>query len=106
VEFQNLALAEWVAKLHPTPAVGGIPLAEGMSFLQQNENLDRAYYAGFLGPVTTAGNTELFVNLRCAKISNGQISLYVGAGITKDSDPKQEWEETQNKAKTLWTALP
>ncbi len=106
VDFQNLALAEWVAKLHPTPAVGGIPLAEGMSFLQQNENLDRAYYAGFLGPVTTAGNTELFVNLRCAKISNGQISLYVGAGITKDSDPEQEWEETQNKAKTLWTALP
>ena len=47
----------------------------------------------------------MFVNLRCARIISQDLQLYVGAGITQDSDPQKEWEETQNKAKTLLAAL-
>ena len=92
-------------KLHPTPAVGGIPVAEGMRFLKEHEKLDRGYYTGFLGPVKKEYQIDLFVNLRCAQIISEGLQLYVGAGITKESDPEKEWEETQNKAKTLLAAL-
>jgi isochorismate synthase len=44
---------------------------------------------------------DLFVNLRCMKITPDYISLYVGGGITLDSDPAEEWNETRLKALSL-----
>ena len=49
--------------------------------------------------------TNLFVNLRCLKLEEDQAILYVGGGITKDSDPEQEWIETMNKAQTMKAVL-
>ena len=105
VEAQNINTTALLKKLNPTPAVGGIPVEEGMRFLVKYENLDRAYYTGFLGPIMGEGQIDLFVNLRCAQIIPDGLLMYVGAGITHDSDPEREWEETQNKAKTLLAAL-
>ena len=105
VDSPSFNALELIKKLHPTPAVGGVPLEEGMQFLTKNENLDRGYYAGFLGPVSKELKIDLFVNLRCAQILKEGLLLYVGAGITSDSDPENEWEETQNKTKTLLAAL-
>ena len=45
--------------------------------------------------------TNLFVNLRCTELFANAVNLYVGGGITKDSIPEAEWEETELKAKTL-----
>jgi isochorismate synthase len=105
VKTSKVNVAELVNRLHPTPAVGGIPVEEGLQFLTENENLDRAYYTGFLGPIVEDDEIDLFVNLRCAQIVQKGLLLYVGAGITSESDPEKEWEETQNKAKTLLAAL-
>jgi isochorismate synthase len=105
VDAEKVNPKELVQKLHPTPAVGGIPLEAGLRFLSENENLDRAYYTGFLGPVFSETQIDLYVNLRCAQMTKKGLLLYVGAGITADSDPQKEWEETQNKAKTLLAAL-
>lgn len=105
VDSLNINITELVKKLHPTPAVGGIPVAEGLRFLVDHENLNRSYYAGFLGPVGGEDHIDLYVNLRCAQMTQEGLLLYVGAGITLDSDPEKEWQETENKAKTLWAAL-
>jgi isochorismate synthase len=105
VEAQNINTTALLKKLHPTPAVGGIPVEEGMRFLAKHENLDRAYYTGFLGPVMGEDQMDLFVNLRCAQMIPKALVLYVGAGITQDSDPEKEWVETHNKSKTLLAAL-
>ncbi|MEK9604437.1 MAG: isochorismate synthase [Flavobacteriaceae bacterium] len=105
VHAREINIANLVKKLHPTPAVGGIPVEEGMRFLSKHENLDRAYYAGFLGPILESEKIDLFVNLRCAQMTEEGLILYVGAGITSESDPEKEWEETQHKAKTLLAAL-
>ena len=45
--------------------------------------------------------TALYVNLRCMQIDSQHTYLYVGGGITKDSIPQKEYEETQNKAQTM-----
>ena len=103
--LDQVLFIELIKTLHPTPAVGGIPVEEGTQFLIKNEKLDRAYYAGFLGPVWEDTKIDFFVNLRCAQILKEAILLYVGAGITFESDPEKEWEETQNKTKTLLAAL-
>ena len=105
LEVEQVNMTALLKKLHPSPAVCGIPVELGMSFLKENENLDRGYYTGFFGPVNGEDQIDLFVNLRCARIISQDLQLYIGAGITQESDPEKEWEETQNKAKTLLAAL-
>ena len=101
----NGSLWEFVDAMHPTPAVAGQPKEEAICYIKQLEPHDRDYYTGFLGPIRPHGETDLFVNLRCMKISPEYISLYVGGGITLESDPAEEWNETQLKAQSLLKIL-
>ena len=93
--------------LHPTSAVGGMPKAAAMAFLQQHEHYDRAYYSGFLGPVNVNGPglAGLYVNLRCLQLRPTEAILYAGTGLTVDSDPAREWQETEMKLQTISTIL-
>ena len=87
--------------LHPTSAVCGMPKTEALQFILENEGYDRSFYAGYLGPVNVENESALYVNLRCMKIENQIATLYAGAGITEDSDPAKEWQETELKCQTL-----
>ena len=94
-------VAELIKGLHPTPAVCGLPKAEAYRFIEQVEQHDRRFYTGYLGPWRLNGMSTLFVNLRCAEITNDKISLFVGGGLTAASNPEKEWQETELKATTL-----
>lgn len=91
--------------LHPTPAVCGLPKAVAEAFILQNENYDRSYYSGYLGELNLNERTSLFVNLRCVELENNLASIYVGGGITADSIPENEWEETVSKAEVMKKVL-
>jgi len=91
--------------LHPTSAVCGMPKPEALDFIKRYEAFDRALYSGFLGPVNIEGNTHLAVNLRCAKINHASATLFAGVGITADSEPEKEWQETQIKLQTMSKVL-
>lgn len=97
----DCSLINLVSQLHPTPAIGGLPRNNALHFIQNNELYNREYYAGFLGKIESNSNAQLFVNLRCMKLLSSQAVIYVGGGITAQSNPKKEWEETQLKALTL-----
>lgn len=94
-------LQKIVEFLHPTPAVCGLPKENAKQFILANEGYDRKFYTGFLGELNLKTNSDLFVNLRCMEIQQNQVHLYIGCGITKDSDPKKEYFETANKAMTM-----
>lgn len=104
-------LGEIIHKLHPTPAVCGLPKEPAMKFIVENESYDREFYTGFLGELnidfTTyrTTNSNLFVNLRCMKLENKSASVFVGCGITKDSEPEKEYWETVNKSMTIKKSL-
>ncbi len=87
--------------LHPTSAVCGMPLEPALKFLKEHEGYDRQYYAGYLGPVNFINQTNLFVNLRCMQLQDEKALLYAGAGVTVDSNPEEEWNETEMKLNTL-----
>ncbi|WAC12331.1 chorismate-binding protein [Dyadobacter pollutisoli] len=87
--------------LHPTSAVCGVPKLPSLTFLTEIEGYDRSFYSGFLGPVQVNGDTNLFVNLRTVRFKDGKATFFAGAGITEDSDPGREWEETEMKCDTL-----
>ncbi len=93
-----------VVDLHPTAAVCGTPTEEAMKEIIKVESHKRQYYAGYLG-IYSPQAFELFVNLRCTLIDKENYHLFVGGGITKDSDADLEWEETENKTLTLLKTL-
>ena len=104
---EDASLKQLVLLLHPTPAVCGLPKRNAKDFIIENEGYNRSFYAGFLGEINKNQNseTDLFVNLRCMQIISKsdkiEAHLYIGCGITKDSNPKNEWQETTNKAITM-----
>lgn len=105
-------LKEVIGLLHPTPAVCGLPKMESKQFILENENYDRTFYTGYLGELNSSSSSEktssdLFVNLRCMEIEidfdakTAKANLFMGCGITKDSIPEKEWEESVNKSMTM-----
>jgi len=93
-----------ISILHPTPAVCGFPKEASKTFILEKENYDRAFYTGFLGELNIP-NSELYVNLRCMQYEHDKIKIYVGGGITIDSNAEREWEETVSKTKTIKKVL-
>lgn len=104
-EIGGFNLKQLLQTLHPTPAVCGLPKKEAQSFILENENYSRSFYTGFLGEMNVNSKTELFVNLRCVEFENQQAHIYIGGGITSESNPQKEWEETIAKTKTIKKAL-
>jgi len=91
--------------LHPTPAVCGYPKTEACRLILAHEGYDRSYYSGFIGPLNQVGKTDLYVNLRCASMTDKNLILYAGGGLMPDSDLKSEWEETEVKLQTLLSLI-
>ncbi|GAB2495686.1 chorismate-binding protein [Algoriphagus taiwanensis] len=98
--FPNLGTV-MLELLHPTSAVCGMPRKEAHDFLQTHEGFDRSFFAGFLGPVNIQEETSIYVNLRTANLQGEKAILFAGAGVTEDSDPEMEWEETELKCNII-----
>lgn len=98
-------LGKIIAELHPTPSISGYPKMESLEFIYKHEDHQRDYYCGLLGPLNMNNTSNLFVNLRCMRIYDNSLVLYVGAGITIDSNPEAEWQETVDKSQTLLSTV-
>lgn len=99
------SVLELVGALHPTPAVGGMPLREALELIAELEPFDRGLYAGPVGWVDARGDGEWAVALRCAQVDGSRARLFTGAGIVAGSDPSAEWAETQSKLEPMLQAL-
>lgn len=104
-KFSVNQISNIISKLHPTPAVCGLPKEKAMMLIKQIEKHEREYYAGYLGCVDKDLSCNLFVNLRSMKIINNGFAIYVGGGITKQSKAEKEWLETCYKSEILLNSL-
>ena len=98
------SIVQLIGHLHPGPAICGMPKEKAMDMIKSMEHHDRAYYCGYLG-LRTQNDTSLFINLRCMQIFKDQFALYVGGGLTAQSNGESEWEETSIKSKTLESVI-
>ena len=101
IQYLQNKTGELLSVLHPTPAVCGMPQQDAYQYIKEVEDHDRKFYTGFLGPWQLNGQSELFVNLRCAEFNRTALHLFVGGGLTASSVAESEWEETEYKSKTL-----
>lgn len=94
-----------VERLHPTPAVGGVPQADALDFIQNHEPHNRGWYASPIGWFDANGDGEFIVALRSAALTNSNIHLFAGAGIVGASDAEKEWREIGLKFRPIQDTL-
>ena len=94
-----------VGRLHPTPAVGGLPGLRAQRFIADHEPVPRGWYASPIGWFDAEGDGEFAVGLRSGAFVGDRAYLYAGNGIVKDSDPASEYAETKLKLASLSAAL-
>jgi menaquinone-specific isochorismate synthase len=98
-------IADLVATLHPTPAVGGTPRDASLAMIDALEPEPRGRYAGPCGWIDRHGDGEFVVALRGGDIAGARAVLHAGSGIVAGSDPGLEWAETQQKLTPMLQAL-
>ncbi len=99
------SVLDLVARLHPTPAVGGTPRELALELIAEEEPIERGWYAGPLGWLDRHGDGEFVVALRSGVVRGREASLFAGCGIVADSDPEREWDESSAKLLALGSAL-
>ena len=105
----NLKLSEVLPRLTPTPALCGFPREKAYNQIIETEAHRRMCYGGFVGLKSTE-HTCLFANLRSAMVNINQgnpfidkycYNLFGGGGLTRYSDPDNEYNETYVKMYSL-----
>lgn len=97
-----IRLEKLLRDLSPTPALCGQSKEFALKEIKHLEKFDRGCYGGFCGPYHSIDDFSFNVILRCAAFDQKQICIYVGGGITKDSNVVSEWEETRLKAENTF----
>ena len=103
----EMKLGDVLNAVFPCGSVTGAPKKRSMEIIQELEPQERDYYCGALGWIDPSGDFAFSVPIRTleihqdAKTHASPFSLGIGAGITIDSEPEQEWEECQIKAAFL-----
>ncbi|WP_181349505.1 isochorismate synthase MenF [Thalassobacillus sp. CUG 92003] len=98
-------LLDVVERLHPTPAVGGLPRNKALDYIQQHEVMERGWYAGPIGWFDSDHNGEFAVAIRSALVQKDEASLFAGCGVLGESEPEAEYEETAIKLTPMLTVL-
>ncbi|PLS14961.1 isochorismate synthase [Bacillus sp. M6-12] len=102
---KEASIFKMIEKLHPTPALGGLPKDKAVVIIREAELLERGFYAAPIGWTDGYGNGEFAVGIRSALIQGKNASLFAGCGIVENSNPESEYKETQIKFKPMLSAL-
>ncbi|MDZ4788904.1 MAG: anthranilate synthase component I family protein [Blastochloris sp.] len=90
-----------VHRCFPGGSITGAPKKKAMEVIQQLEAEERGSYTGAFGYFGFDGSVQLGMTIRTCERKGEHLSFRVGSGITIDSDPVKEFEETNHKAKAM-----
>lgn len=102
---EDAHVLDLVECLHPTPAVGGVPTARALDWIERSEPFERGWYSGAVGWFDAQGDGEFNVALRSGLIRRNIALLYAGAGIVRESAAAAEYNETTLKLAAMLTSL-
>jgi para-aminobenzoate synthetase component 1 len=89
----------------PGGSITGAPKIRAMELLEELEPVRRGPYTGALGWIGPDGAMATSIIIRTFVADGSRLSLHVGGGITYQSDPAAEWDETVAKARGPLTAI-
>ena len=89
----------------PAGTLSGAPKVRAMEIIDELEPDRRGIYGGAIGYLSWTGNMDTAIAIRTAVIKNDIIKVRAGGGIVHDSDPESEYQESLNKAQSIFNAL-
>lgn len=89
----------------PGGSITGAPKLRAMEIIDELEHGRRNLYTGSIGYLTLDGDCDFNIVIRTALYQEGVYHLGAGGGITCESEPEFEYEETLQKAKAVLEAL-
>lgn len=94
-----------LAATFPGGSVTGAPKIRAMQIIAELEPTPRHAYCGSLGYIGFNGQMDLNILIRTVTASQGWWQIPVGGGITVQSNPQAEYQETLDKAAGLLAAI-
>jgi len=97
---ENVSYPDLIRACFPGGSITGCPKIRCMEIIEELETFSRNIYTGTVFLMNRDFLTSNIV-IRTAVINNNTIFLNSGGAITIDSDPEQEYEETEHKLKNI-----
>jgi para-aminobenzoate synthetase component 1 len=85
----------------PGGSITGAPKIKAMEVIRELENVPRGFYTGAFGYFGFDGSAQLGMSIRTCERRKDRLTFWTGSGITIDSDPVKEFEETNHKARAI-----
>lgn len=89
----------------PAGTLSGAPKVRAMEIIDELESTRRATYGGAVGYFSFSGSADTAITIRTAVIKDGTAYVQAGGGVVADSVPQNEYYETLNKARAMFTAI-
>ncbi|MDA0375106.1 MAG: anthranilate synthase component I family protein, partial [Planctomycetota bacterium] len=101
----GVTIGDLLRATFPGGSITGAPKLRCMEILEQLEWVRRGVYTGSIGWLGPGPRLHLNVAIRTMVVREGVVRFHVGGGVTADSDPAAEYEETLHKAAGMLAAL-
>ena len=101
----NLDCYDAFRSCFPAGTVSGAPKIRAMQIIDEQESLPRGIYAGAVGYIGFDRTLDFAIAIRTVIVRDGTAYVQIGAGIVADSEPSNEWTETENMAAALVRAI-
>jgi anthranilate/para-aminobenzoate synthase component I len=100
---EEISQVEALATCFPGGSISGAPKKRALEIIRELESAPRGLFTGAIGYFGYNGESQFNIAIRTVAIhrdesGRGLAEFHVGAGITADSHPEREWEETLHKA--------
>ena len=89
----------------PGGSITGAPKIRSMEIIDELEPTQRNVYTGSIGYIGFNGDMDLNIAIRTIVKKEDEVYFQVGGGMTWGSNPKDEYQETLDKAKSIMRAL-
>ena len=102
---EDAGIVDLLRAAFPAASISGSPKIEAMRVAMREEGQWRGPCMGAIGWISLDGRMELSVAIRTAFVADDRVRYYAGCGITSDSIPSAEFEESRHKAAAFVRAL-
>lgn len=101
----SLSSIDVIKATFPGGSITGAPKIRAMEIIDELEPTQRNVYTGSIGYIGFNGDMDFNIAIRTLIKKDEDIYFQVGGGITWDSNPQEEYQETLDKAKSIMKAV-
>ena len=89
----------------PVGTLSGAPKVRALEIIDECEPVKRGIFGGAVGYLSWNGNMDTAIAIRTAVVKDQTLYVQAGAGVVADSVAESEWQETINKARSIFRAV-